>query len=598
MKEHAIGVLIVIGLAAAVPTQAQIVIESTQQIGGEPMVFPGLRGGQVKTGTGRIAGRVVSAETGAPLRRAQVRITAPEIGSKTALTDAEGRYEFRDLPAGRFSVHASKSGYVPVQFGQSRPFESGRPIELADKQALDKADISMPRGGVISGRILDEFGEPVAEAAVSVMRQTWLQGKRRLTMTGRVAQTNDLGQYRLYGLPPGEYFVSATLRNVETMMLDMALAGAAGAQGSQPASGYAPTYFPGTPTAANAQKVTVTVGQEAQNTEFALVPVRLARITGTVMSSDGKPVEGAMVTAAPLNRAGEIGLAMMAASGRSTKDGTFTISSVAPGDYTLNVRSLRIITSDSGDMMQFRASIGGSDGDAETASLPVVVAGDDLTNVLIITSKGATALGRVTFEGGKAPATSGIRVSAMSADADGPAMGSSASTVKADGSFELKGLSGRRLIRAANLPPGWALKAVRLNGEDVTDTGVEFKGPQEVSGLEIEATSRTTEITGGVSAANGSALKDYTVVVFAEDSQLWSLPMTRWVTGARPDAQEGRFRIRSMPPGSYYAVAVDYIEQGSWGDPELLERLKTRAKRFSLSEGGTETLDLKLTEQY
>ena len=135
----------------------------------------------MKTGTGRILGRVLASDSGTPIRRAQVRLTAPEIGVKTALTDAEGRFEFRELPGGRFSLNASKSGYVNVQYGQTRPFEQGRPIELADKQVLDKADISMPRGGVISGRLTDEFGDPVPDAMVSAMRQTWSNGRRRLT---------------------------------------------------------------------------------------------------------------------------------------------------------------------------------------------------------------------------------------------------------------------------------------------------------------------------------------------------------------------------------------------------------------------------------
>ena len=109
-------------LAAAAPARAQqqIVIEATQPAG-EPMMMPPGLGGprQLKTGTGRILGRVVSTDTGGPLRRAQVRLTAPEIGVKVALTDAEGRYEFRELPAGRFTLNASKSGYVSVQYGQT-----------------------------------------------------------------------------------------------------------------------------------------------------------------------------------------------------------------------------------------------------------------------------------------------------------------------------------------------------------------------------------------------------------------------------------------------------------------------------------------------
>jgi len=593
-------------LAAAAPARAQqqIVIEATQPAG-EPMMMPPGLGGprQLKTGTGRILGRVVSTDTGGPLRRAQVRLTAPEIGVKVALTDAEGRYEFRELPAGRFTLNASKSGYVSVQYGQTRPFEQGRPIELADKQVLAKTDVAMPRGGVISGRIVDEFGDPLPDALVSAMRQTWSNGRRRLLPTGRTSQTNDLGQYRMYGLPPGEYYISASLRNTDITIMDAALLGgpSSGASGSTPSSGYAPTYFPGTTTATSAQRVTVAVGQEAQNTDFALAPVRLARITGTVMTSDGKPLDGGMVSAMPASRTGEVGLALMGgATGRTSKDGNFSIPSVAPGEYTLTVRSVRIITSDGGDTMMFRATIGGgSDGtDGETASVPVVVSGEDLSNVVIITSKGATANGRLTFEGGAPPAATGVRINSVAADTDGPIMMAAGGvTAKDDGSFQLKGLSGRRLLRLNNLPPGWTLKSVRLNGDDVTDSGIEFKSGQDLSGLELVASSKQTEITGGVTASNGSPLKDYTVVVFSDDPQYWTLPFTRWVNGTRPD-QEGRFRVRNLPAGSYNIVAVDYIEAGAWGDPELLDRLKSHAKRITLSDGGSEKVDLKLVEQY
>lgn len=591
--------------AAAAPARAQqqIVIEASQSPG-EPLMMPGFGGPrQLKTGTGRILGRVVSTDTGGPLRRAQVRLTAPEIGVKVALTDAEGRFEFRELPAGRFTLNASKSGYVSVQYGQTRPFEQGRPIELADKQVLAKIDIAMPRGGVISGRIVDEFGDPLPDALVSAMRQTWANGRRRLLPTGRTSQTNDLGQYRMYGLPPGEYYISASLRNTDIMIMDAALLGGAssGASGSTPSSGYAPTYFPGTTTAASAQRVTVAVGQEAQNTDFALAPVRLARVTGTVMTSEGKPLEGGMVTAIPASRTGEVGLALMGgANGRTSRDGHFSIPGVAPGDYTLTVRTVRIISSDGGDTMMFRAAIGGgSDGsDSETASVPVVVGGEDVSNVVIVTSRGATASGRITFEGGAPPAAGGVRINSIATDTDGPIMMAAGGvTAKDDGSFQLKGLSGRRLLRVNNLPPGWTLKSVRLNGEDVTDSGIEFKSGPDISGLELVASSKQTEITGGVTASNGSPLKDYTVVVFSDDPQHWALPFTRWVNGTRPD-QEGRFRLRNLPAGSYNIVAVDYIEAGAWGDPELLDRLKAHAKRITLSEGGSEKVDLKLVEQY
>jgi len=174
-------------------------------------------------------------------------------------------------------------------------------------------------------------------------------------------------------------------------------------------------------------------------------------------------------------------------------------------------------------------------------------------------------------------------------------VGATAATAKPDGTFELKGLAGHRVIRAGNLPQGWMLKTVRLNGTDITDAGVDFKAGEQYSNLEIVLTSKTTEITGGVTIDNGTPTKDYTVVVFSEDPDHWTIPMSRWIVGARPD-QDGRFKIRNMPPGTYFAVALDYIESGAWSDPDLLDRLKTRAKRFTLDEGASETLDLKITE--
>ena len=583
-----------VALAAALEAQQQIQIVTTGPDG--PVMQMG-QGREFKTGTGRIRGRVVSAENGTPIRRAQVRIFGNSVAPKTAMTDGDGRYEFTDLPEGSFSLSATKSGYMNVQYGQTRPFESGRRIELADKQVLEKADIAMPRGGVISGRIVDEFGEPLADVMVTAMRQSWQAGRRRLMPAGRFSQTNDLGQYRMYGLAPGEYYVSATLRS-EMPMFEMMDTGNVPSPGaSMPTSGYAPTYFPGTPTAADAQRVTVAAGQESQSTDFALLPTRLAKITGVVINSEGRPVEGAMISAVPSR--GLEGLPIMGGGGRTNKDGAFTLHNITPGDYTLQVRQMTVMTSSLGNEMTFTSRIGGPGGDQEFGIQPVSVSGEDLSNVVITTSKGGTASGHVTFEGTRPGNTNGVRVQAMSADMDGPMIGRGGmgSAIKPDGAFELKGMAGVRMIRVNGIPPGWSLKSVQLNGTDVTDTGIDFKGGESATGIDIVLSSKNTEINGAVTQSDGSPVKDYTVVVFAEDSQKWTIPMTRWVTGTRPD-QDGRFKVQNLPAGSYYAIAVDYIPQGEWGDPDLLERLRARATHVTLNEGGTETVDLKIVDSY
>ena len=243
------------------------------------------------------------------------------------------------------------------------------------------------------------------------------------------------------------------------------------------------------------------------------------------------------------------------------------------------------------------ASSGGEGGDAEFGSVPVSVSGDDVTGVVILTAKGATVAGRLSFEGGSKPADSsirGMRISASPLDTDGPMFPAGGSAlVKPDGSFEIKGVAGPRLIRPAALPAGWTLKSVKVNGADVTDTGIDVKAGQAVEGLEIVVTSQLTEVTGGVTGSDGQPVKDYTVVIFSDDEQKWTLPRTRYVAGTRP-SQEGRFQVKNLPAGSYYAVAVDYIAQGEWGDPELLDRLKAKGSRFTLADGDSRILDLKI----
>ncbi len=164
------------------------------------------RDARLATGHAAIRGRVLASDGGQPLRRATVRISAPELRvARTALTDADGRYDFRDLPAGRYSINASKPTFVNWSYGQTLPDGPGRPIALSDNQTADNVDIRLLRGAVITGRILDEFGEPVPNAAVTALRRQYQQGQSRLFPAGDRAQANDIGEYRIFGLAPGQY---------------------------------------------------------------------------------------------------------------------------------------------------------------------------------------------------------------------------------------------------------------------------------------------------------------------------------------------------------------------------------------------------------
>src|SRR2546422_8287359 len=155
-----------------------------------------------KVGSARIRGRIVAADTGQPLRKAQVRASGNDIReSRVTSTDADGRFELKELPAGRYILTASKGSFVSLQYGQLRPFTQGKPIELREGETIEKVDIALPRGGILTGHVMDEFGEPVADVWVAPMRYQYMQGRRRLLTSGRAAQTNDIGEFRIFGLP-------------------------------------------------------------------------------------------------------------------------------------------------------------------------------------------------------------------------------------------------------------------------------------------------------------------------------------------------------------------------------------------------------------
>ena len=190
------------------------------------------------------------------------------------MTTTDARRPVRVQGAAGRPLHActaSKGSYVQLQYGQLRPFEPGKPLEDPRRRKRSRRSTSRcRRGGVITGRILDEFGEPLADAQVAAQRYQNIGGRRRLMPAGRPAMTNDIGEFRLFAIPPGQYYLSATLRNMGGMMGD-----------TDDRSGYAPTYFPGTSNMAEAQKVTIGLGQIVSDINMALTPTRTARITGT-----------------------------------------------------------------------------------------------------------------------------------------------------------------------------------------------------------------------------------------------------------------------------------------------------------------------------
>ena len=540
-------------------------IQTFQSSPGLPPPLLPARDASVKTGTAVIRGHVFDAGSGRPLRKAQVRVFAPELReNRVATTDANGAYEIKELAAGRYQLNASKGSFVQLQYGQLRPFEPGKPLEIANGQTVEKIDFSLPRGGVITGRILDEFGEPTSDVQVMAMRYQYIQGRRQLSPSGRPATTNDIGEYRIFALPPGQYFMSATYRG-----------GISFEAQSDDRSGYAPTYYPNGASIADAQRVTIGVGQTLSDINFALSPTRLARITGTAVDAEGKPLVNAMVIMMQVS-----GAMMMSTAGSQTRpDGSFSIANVSPGDYTVQAMS----------------NTGGFTGQGpERVQAKITVAGEDLVDLRLTGVKSSTVTGRIALpQAGTGMSVSGLQLSALSSTPEifnnsGPAR------VNEDGTFEMKLQPGNFLIRmnAQGTFADVRIKTVRLNGVDVTDSGLDVRPNEDLGGLEVELTTQLSDLSGFVSNARGENVKDYSIVVFSRDRQRWGFA-SRYLGGGRPD-QDGKYRVRNLPAGEYYAIALDYVEQGAGTDPEFLDRIKDRATEFSLNDGDIKTLSLKI----
>jgi protocatechuate 3,4-dioxygenase beta subunit len=389
------------------------------------------------TGTSSIRGRVLEANSGRPLSHVDIRAGSSTGQQANGATDGEGRYDLTGLPAGTYTVIATKPNYVRTAWGEQRVEGPGKRITLADAQRLDNIDLRMTRAGAITGKIVDEFGDPVSDVFVSAMRYLYVQGSRRLMPSGRGGSTNDIGEFRVYGLSPGQYYVSATLRN--TVVGD----------DTSDRTGYAATFYPGTGSVAEAQRLTIEQGHTAAGINLTLLPIRTAKVSGTALDAEGRPFAGAMIGA--MQRVGGTpmgGFTMVPVP----PDGRFTINGLTPGEYTV------------------RASVPSG----EMATADITVSGTDISDVQLVVAKPSIVRGRVLFAGAtpaaNPPSPTVLDLGAVRDWRIGQIVRSPA-RIKDDGTFEISLPAGHVLLRAA--PTGgqsnWRLNRVLFQDVDVGD---------------------------------------------------------------------------------------------------------------------------------
>jgi hypothetical protein len=519
-------------------------------------------------GTASIRGRVVRLDTGEPLSGVNVFLNGTSATGivrdlPTATTDSRGQYELKGLPAARYTLTASKGMFVSLQYGQRGPYDPGRSIEIADGQVQEAVDLALPRGAAIAGRVVDAADEPITNAVVQVLRLRYVRGQQELDSSGGryYDLTDDRGEYRVYGLPPGTYFLSASVpgRDVPEGIRSPLGAGLR-------------SFYPAASSPSDAQPVTLALGQQLTGVSLVFTPGRAAAISGTVRTADGRSVSGSITLAQRMPFSAGGGMSMMSKPLRP--DGSYVFPDLPPGAYTLRARP--------------------RPENDDIAIEHVVLDGSDLVVPLML-GPGGTLRGRFVFDGAAPQASlrpSRTLMSVMTEDLSqveerGP------STTRDDWTFEITGLIGRYRLRPPSID-GWTVKSIRVRDADVTDTAFAFAAGVVVEDVEVVLTNRPTELTASVRDAQGKAVADATVVVLADDPAKWT-PDTRFVAVVRPD-QRGQFRHRGLPPARYVAVALEYLEPGEETRSDLLARLRELGRPFTLEDGEATTLELSLSK--
>jgi hypothetical protein len=516
--------------------------------------------------TATVKGRVTRPD-GSPIRGAQVNATV--VGAlpttATASTDPGGNFEIvlgvaplaRGAEPGRFRVTAFKAGYQGADFGQRGPTTRGEPIPIAPGEVHEHMDIVLQPLGVLSGRVLDDVGEPVEGALVRPAQLRYVNGRRQLVDVGAPRQTDDLGRYRLFGLRPGQYAIGASVGQIVV------------AQSSVDLPGFGTTYYPGTSDPQSIHFVRLDPSQEVSAIDFSLLRMRSARVAGRALDADGDPITGG-IALMPSQRSGANTDMQMGA--RIDPKGGFEFRNVPPGDYVLQVVHGRV----------------GQWNEGEFAYRYITVADADISDLEVQSTAGSEVSGRVVADGGELPKMDGFELSAIPVDIDrSPRLGGppARAQIMPDGQFLLMGISGPRRLQIVRAPSGWMLKFIFAGGIDVTDQVMSFgRDDESRDDIEIVLTNQITQVIGSLTDLRGLAPSDVAVLAFATDPTQW-YPGTRFRKRITPSS-DGRFSLDGLPPGDYFVVAAEPPrDPGEWLNPDILERLSRGATRVHLGAG-------------
>jgi protocatechuate 3,4-dioxygenase beta subunit len=585
-----------------------------------------------------ITGFVVKMGAGDPVSKAIVTINAVNaagrIQSYTATTTAGGQFAFQNLEPGQYRLSATRSGYVRMEYGARSPSRPGLPLTVNAGQRVTDVVLQLMPAGTISGRVFDRDGEALANVTVEALKYSYQEGQRVMNVV-QTARTNDLGEYRLFWLQPGQYFVSATPPEGQRGALLNALAvagpgiagaiadaignrggggpggggnrgggnrggGGGGQRGAatqappaavpapqtdasdQPTEGYVPVYYPGTTDAQAAAPINLPAGVVFSGVDLTVAAVPTVRVLGQVVNgATGQPALNANVMLVPVQRptggGGFRGGIRNPGNFRSriNNQGSFEIRGVAPGSYEVIA-----ILNDRNNRM--------------TARLPLEIGNSDVRNVSLIVTPGFTLTGRLVIEGQQAgagaPDLARLRVMLRPDSAGQIAGAPPASTVQADGAFTLQQV-GRDDYRVSvsGMPRTAYVKTARYGSTDVMSEGLRLDR-QPTGPLDILIGTSTGVADGVVQNEKQEPAVNVTVVLVPDAAHRNRLDLYRTTS---TDSM-GHFHIEGVPPGDYQVFSWEDVETGAWQDPDFIRRYEDRGRPLRINENGTSNIELRL----
>jgi Carboxypeptidase regulatory-like domain len=529
-----------------------------------------------RSATASVAGQVVRADTGEPLKKAQVGLWSNEQQtSYQAVTDVEGRFQIIDVKPGRYRLWAGRDGYVTASYGE-KPSRRRTPTTiLGPGQQLRDVVFRLQRTAVITGRVVNEDGEPMPEVEVTLFAR---QAGLRQRMMRPPVRTNDLGEYRIFRIDPGKYYLSAAPPNRTTELWDVVSTSDQGEERKSEKKNespiYAPLFYPATTDFDQAARLAVKGGDELR-VDFTFAPAQVYSVRGRVLGAVLKTKEPLVVMLASPNAGG-----MNQQAARVRNDGTYEIYPVLPGSYRLAVST----GPDYNPMMQ------------STAKIKVEVTNTDLENVDLTASaaRKTEIKGRLMVEGEPSAKLDKFALSLVDdGEEDDEFSQRTSARVNADGSFSFESVSaGTYSIQVHTIYGSdreYYVKSGRFGSRDLPQSSfnvTEASSPR----LELVLSSSTARLEGVVVDDKDRPVPGATVVAVPA-SKFKNL--NYWYPDGVTD-NSGRFVLPRLRPGDYQLVAFEDADYMDALDPAALERTENAGAKAQAQAGSTATVKVKV----